>query len=165
MPNYRIPARASAELLQMRGYLQDAWSRFARGSAEGCTSTDLSTENHVARSSGNKAQRYSAWLEGDLPDQATIALFGAVPIGDSGTALETLNLGHAGLRNECWPNASGTSAGGCRGDLVSPQRAAQRLRRPPRSGAPRHILRLSQPAEERFTPDNREVLTCSGIVP
>ena len=105
----------------------------------------------MARSSGNEAQRYSPWLEG-FTDQAEIALFGAVPAGASETALETLSLGHAGLQNECWPSVSGTSAGGCRGDLLSPRRATRRSPRPPRSGAPRHNLKHSQVAEERFTP-------------
>jgi hypothetical protein len=116
----------------------------------------------MARSRGNEAQRYSASLEGPT-DQAEITLFGAGPNGDSETALETLSLGHAGLRNECWPSVSGTSAGGCRGDLVSPRPATRRLPRPPRSGAPRHNLRLSQPAQERFTPG--EILTYFRTVP
>lgn len=105
----------------------------------------------MARRSANEAQRYSRWLE-RLTDQAEIALFGADPIGDSETVLETLSLGHACLQNECWPSASVTSAGGCRGDLFSPRRATRRLPRPPRSGAPRHNLKHSQAAEERFTP-------------
>jgi hypothetical protein len=102
----------------------------------------------MAGSSRNEAQRHSPWLEG-LTDQAEIALFGAGPIGASETALETLSLGHAGLRNECWPSVSGTSAGGCRGDLVSPRPATRRLPRPRLGGASRHNPRLSQagPAE------------------
>ena len=63
-------------------------------------------------------------------------------------ALDTLNLGHADLRNEC----SGTSA------IVSSTfrtgLAAPRLRRPPRTPTPLHQSRPSQRAEARFILDN-----------
>jgi len=72
---------------------------------------------------------------------------------EPGLALDTLNLGHADLRNEC----SGTSAivsSTFRTGLAAPRRATPRLRRPPRKRTPLHQSRPSQRAEARFILDN-----------
>jgi len=113
----------------------------------------------MARSTRKDTQRLSAPVEAaSLPDLTEITFPAAAPQGESGAAFETLNLGHAGLRNECWSGASGTGSGSRRGDSVASRLAAGRLRRPPRSRTPLHWVRPSQAAEARFTPDNREFL-------
>ena len=108
--------------------------------------------NHMARSTRNDAQRQSAPnIEPGLPDHGLI--------GESGAALESLNLGHASLRNECWSGASGRGLDSSRSEFAAPQFATQRLRGPRRRRTQLHHSRPQHRAEARFTPDNREILT------
>jgi hypothetical protein len=72
---------------------------------------------------------------------------------EPGRALDTLNLGHAGLRNECWSGTSAMVSSTFRTGLVAPRRATPRLR-PPRKRTPLHQSRPPQRAEARFIPDN-----------
>jgi len=62
----------------------------------------LSKENDVARSTRNDAQRQSApKVEQSLRDLAELAVCEEDSFVELGSALDTLNLGHAGVRNEC----------------------------------------------------------------
>jgi hypothetical protein len=74
-------------------------------------------------------------------------------------ALESLNLGHAGLRSECWPSASDTRASHRNCGSWPARSAALRLQRPPRQRTPRHRMRPSRRAEARFISDDYEFLT------
>jgi hypothetical protein len=113
----------------------------------------------VARSTRNDVQRQSAAkVEQSLRDLAELAVCEEDSFVELGPAVDTLNLGHAGLRNECWSGASGRGLGCSRSEFAAPQFAAQPLRGPRR----RRTLHHSRPphrAEARFTPDNREILT------
>ena len=87
--------------------------------------------NHMARSTRNDAQRQSAPnIEPGLPDLVELAGSEDGLIGESGAALESLNLGHASLRNECWSGASGRGLVSSRSEFAAPQFATQRLRGP-----------------------------------
>ena len=110
----------------------------------------------MARSKRNEANRLTASVEAKFPDLTEISVSEAVPNSESGAALETLNLGHAGLRNECWSGASASGLGSYRGDSLAPRLAIRRLRRPPRCRMPLHSVRPLQAAEARFTSDNFE---------
>jgi len=99
----------------------------------------------VARSTRNDAQRHSApKVEPGLPDLVELAGSEDALIGASGAALESLNLGHARLRNECWSGVGGKGL-----SLRGPWRRRTQL----------HHSRPPRRAEARFTPDNREILT------
>lgn len=99
----------------------------------------------MARSTRNNAQRQSApKVEQGLRDVAELAVCEEDSIVESGPTLDTLNLGHAGLRTECWPG--------------TPRLATLRLRRPPRRRTPLHRWRPSDGAEARFTPNNSGIL-------
>jgi hypothetical protein len=111
----------------------------------------------MARSKRNEAQRPSATVEVGVRELAETVSEAALNV-TSGATLETLDLGHAGLRNVCWSSASGMGSGSCRDDSVAPL-VTRRVRRPPRSRTPLHCVRPSQAAEARFTPDNCEFLT------
>jgi hypothetical protein len=64
----------------------------------------------MARSTQNDPRRESTPdVERALNDRAEIEGFKENPIGRSGAAQETLNIGHACLRNECWPGTSAAS--------------------------------------------------------
>jgi hypothetical protein len=76
-------------------------------------------------------------IQASTPTEITVSE--AACYGESGTGFETLNLGHACLRNECCSRV--------------------RFRRPRRSRTPLHRLRPSGGAEARFTPDNYEFRT------
>jgi hypothetical protein len=120
----------------------------------------LSKGNHVARSTRNDAQRQSALkVEPSLPDLVELAGSEDGLIGESVAVLDSLNLGHAGLRNECWPGASGRGLSSSRSEFAALRFATQRLRRPRRRRTQLHLSRPAQRAEARFTPDNREILT------
>jgi hypothetical protein len=114
----------------------------------------------VARSTRNDAQRQSApKIEQSLRDLAELAVCEEDSFVELGPALETLNLGHAGLRNECWPGTSAMVSSTSRSGPAAPRRATLRLRRRSRKCTPLHRPRPSQRAEARFIPDNREILT------
>jgi hypothetical protein len=114
----------------------------------------------MARSTRNDAQRQSVpRVEQGLRDLAELAVCEEDSIVESRPAPDILDLGHAGLRNECWSGASGTVSDTLRTGSAGPRRATQRLRRPPRRRTRLHFSRPSQEAEARFTPDNREILT------
>src|SRR4029077_9121684 len=116
--------------------------------------------NHVARSTRNDARRQSALkVEPSLPDLVELAGSEDGLIGESAAALDSLNLGDAGLRNECWSGASGRGLGSSRSEFAAPQFATQRLRGPRRRRTQLHLSRPAQRAETRFTPDIREILT------
>ncbi len=112
----------------------------------------------MARSTRNAAQRQSArQVEQSLRDLAELAVCEEDSIVESGPVLDTLNLGHAGLRNECWPGTSAMVSSTSRSGPAAPRRATLRLRRP-RKRTPLHRSRLSPRAEARFVPDNHEIL-------
>ena len=114
----------------------------------------------MARSTRNDAQRQSApKVEQSLGVLAELAVCEEDSIVESGPALDTLNLGHAGLRNECWPGTCAMVSSTSRSGPAALQRATLRLRRPPRKRTPLRRSRPSQRAEARFIPDNHEILT------
>jgi len=114
----------------------------------------------VARSTRNDPQRPSApRVEQGLRVAAEPAAREEESLVELGPAPESLNLGHAGLRNECWPGTSAMVSSTCRSGPAAPRRATLRRRRPPRKRTPLHGSRPSQRAEARFIPDNREILT------
>lgn len=113
----------------------------------------------MARSSRNDAQRQSALMvEEGRSDLTELPVPEGGAIGESAAALETLSLGHAGLRNECWSGVSGMELGSCRRQTAAPRLATLRLRRAPRCRTPLHSVKPSQAAEARFTPDDCELL-------
>jgi hypothetical protein len=73
--------------------------------------------------------------------------------------LEGLNLGHAGLRSECWSGATDARAIHRNNESWPARSAVLRLQRPPRQRTPRHRMRPSHRAETRFTFDDYEYLT------
>jgi hypothetical protein len=106
----------------------------------------------MARSTQHDPRRESTPdVERAPNDRAEIEGFKENPIGRSGAAQETLNIGHACLRNECWPGTSAAAWGSCRSESVAPRRTPPRLRRPARRRTPLHRVRPSQVAEARFT--------------
>jgi hypothetical protein len=111
----------------------------------------------MARSTRNDAQRQSALkVEPALSDVVELAGSEDTPLGESA---ESLNLGHAGLRSECWSGASGRGLGYFRSEFAAPQFATQRLRDSRRRHTQPHHSRPPQRAEARFTPENCEILT------
>lgn len=93
----------------------------------------------MARSTQKDPERQSALeVQSTLHDSAEIVQPQDRPFGRS---QETLNIGHAGLRNECW---------------AALRQAALRLQRPARKRTPLHCSRPSQVAEARFTSDGYE---------
>jgi hypothetical protein len=91
----------------------------------------------MARSTQNDAARQLVpEVESSLHDEAEIVQPQDKPFGRSTPAQETLNIGHAGLRSECW---------------AALRQATLRLRRPARKRTPLHCSRPSQVAEARFT--------------
>jgi len=114
----------------------------------------------VARSTRNAAQRQSApKVEQSLSDLAELAVCEVDSFVELGPALDTLELGHAGLRKECWPGTSAMVSSTARSGPAAPRPVALRLRRPPRKRTPLHRSRPSRRAEARFIPDNREIPT------
>jgi hypothetical protein len=114
----------------------------------------------VARSTRNDVQRqWTPKVEQGLRDVAELAVSEEDSFVELGPALDTLNLGHAGLRNECWSRVGGMGLGSSRSEFAAPQFATQRLRGPRRRRTQLHLSRPAQRAEARFTPDNREILT------
>jgi hypothetical protein len=108
----------------------------------------------VARSRRNDALRQLApKIEQEL------AVCEEDSIVESGPVLDTLNLGHASLRNECWSRVGGMGLGSLRSEYAAPQFATPRLRGPRGRRARLHHSRPPHRAEARFTPDNREFLT------
>jgi hypothetical protein len=96
----------------------------------------------MARSTQKDPERQLApEVESALHDRAEIVQPQDRPFGRSVPAQETLNIGHAGLRSECW------------GAL---QQATRRLRRLPRKRTPLHCSRPSHVAEARFTSEAYE---------
>lgn len=111
----------------------------------------------MARSRQNDPRRESTPdVERALNDRAEMEEFKENPIGRSGAAPETLNIGHACLRSECWPAPSAASWGSCCSESVAPRRAPARLQRPARRRTPLHRVRPSQVAEARFTSQDYE---------
>jgi hypothetical protein len=114
----------------------------------------------MTRSARNDTQRQLVpKVEQGLRDLAELAVCDEVSTVESGAAPDSLDLGHAGVRNECWSGASGMRSETSRTGSAGPRLATQRLPRPPRRRTPLHCLRPSQQAEARFTPDYREFLT------
>jgi hypothetical protein len=114
----------------------------------------------MARSTRNDAQRQlTPTVEPGLPDRVERAESQDGLIVESGAALESLNLGHAGLRKECWAGASVMGLGNSRSETAALRLATQRLRRPPRKRTQLHCSRPSHGAEARFTPAIFEILT------
>jgi hypothetical protein len=74
------------------------------------------------------------------------------------TSEETLNLGHAGLRSECWPGTGVPGSGSGHSVSAAPRYPALRLRRPARKRTPLHRVRPSQAAEARFTSEDYEFI-------
>ena len=147
-------------LMQMRGYLQDIRTRFAPRSAFGTRFYHLSKENHVASSTRKDPQRQSvSQVEQSRRDLAELAVCEEDSVVELGPAACTVNLGHAGLRNECWPGTSALVSSTGRSGPAAPRRLTRRLQRPPRQRTPLHRSRPSPPAEARFIPDNHEFLT------
>lgn len=96
----------------------------------------------MARSNQNDPERQLApEVESALHDRAEIVVPQDRPFGRSVPAQDTLNIGHAGLRSECW---------------AALRQATLRLRRPARKRTPLHCSRPSQVAEARFTSDGYE---------
>jgi hypothetical protein len=95
----------------------------------------------MARSNQNGPERQSApEVETTPHDRAEIVQPQDRPFGRSIPAPKTLNIGHAGLRSECWA-------------ALTP-----RSRRSARKHLPLHRSRPSQVAEARFTSDVYEFL-------
>ena len=114
----------------------------------------------MARSTRNDPQRPLApRVEQGLRLPAEPAAREEDSLVELGPAPETLNLGHAGLRNECWPGTSAMVSSTSRSGPAVPRSATLRPRRLPRKRTPFHGSRPSQWAEARFIPDNREILT------
>jgi hypothetical protein len=95
-------------------------------------------------------------VERALNDRAEIEEFKENSSGRSGAAQETLNIGHACLRSECWPGTSAASWGSCLSESVAPRRTPARFQRPARRRTPLHRVRPSQVAEARFTSQDYE---------
>jgi hypothetical protein len=115
----------------------------------------------MARSPQNDPHRQSApEVERALhEDRAEVVGSEESLFGPSGVAQETLNIGHAGLRSECWPGTSAPGWGSGRSESAAGRQAARRLRRPARKRTPLHRTRPAQVAEARFTSDDYEFLT------
>ena len=144
----------------MSGYLQDMHTLSRDALHLGTHFYRSGKEGHMARSSRDDAQRQSALLvEEGRSDLTELPVPDGGGIGESGAALDTLSLGHAGLRNECWSGVSGMELGSRRRQTAAPRLAALRLRRAPRCRTPLHSVRPSQAAEARYTPDDPEFLT------
>jgi hypothetical protein len=114
----------------------------------------------MARSTHNDPQRQSASeVERALrEDRAEVVGSDESLFGPSAVAPETLNIGHAGLRNECWPGTSARGWGGGRSESAAARHAALRLRRPARKRTPLHRARPAQVAEARFTSEDYEFI-------
>jgi hypothetical protein len=96
----------------------------------------------MARSTQNDPKRQLvSEVESALHDRGEIAQPQDRPFGRSVPTQETLNIGHAGLRSECW---------------AALRQATLRLRRPARKRTPLHCSRPSQVAEARFTSQDYE---------
>jgi hypothetical protein len=110
----------------------------------------------MARSRQNDPRRESTPdAERVLDDRAEIDGLKENPIGRSGAAPETLNIGHACLRSECRPGTSAAAWSSRRTESAAPRRTP-RLRRPARRRTPLHCVRPSQGAEARFTSQDHE---------
>jgi hypothetical protein len=92
-------------------------------------------------------------------DRAEVVGCNESPFGPSGAAQETLNIGHARLRSECWPGTSAARWGSGRSESAEGRHAALRLPRPARKRTPLHRARPAQVAEARFTSHDYEFLT------
>ena len=109
----------------------------------------------MARSMRNDAKRQAAPnVEQSLHLVAELAVCEEDSFVEPGLGLDTLNLGHAGLRNECWSGTSAIVSSTSRSGPAAPRRATPRLRHPPRKRTPLHQSRPSQRAEARFILDN-----------
>lgn len=96
----------------------------------------------MARSTRNDREpQLAPEVESTVHDQAKTVQAENVPFDRSVPAPETLNVGHAGLRCECW---------------AALRPATARFRRPARKRTPLHCSRPSQVAEARFTSDGYE---------
>jgi hypothetical protein len=115
----------------------------------------------MGRSTQNDPHRQSVPEEGSAlhDDRAEVVGSEESLFGLSGAPQETLNIGHAGLRSECWPGTSAPVWGSGRSESAAGRHAALRLRRPARTRTPLHRARPSQVAEARFTSDDYEHLT------
>jgi hypothetical protein len=103
-------------------------------------------ETNMGHTKRNEAQRRAAAeAEPTLHNQAELAKPAQGSSGHSGAALETLNLGHACLKSECWSGPSEISA-------------SRRLRGPAWQRSPLHCWRPSQRAKTEFRLDDEEIL-------
>lgn len=92
----------------------------------------------MAQSRRNDIQRETPTdLERVPNDRQQIAVDNEGLFDGFGPVLESLDLGHAGLRSECW---------------AALRQRTLRLPRSARQRTPLHLARPSAPAEARFTP-------------
>lgn len=111
----------------------------------------------MAQTKRNDAQRPSpVELEPTLKERGDIAASDETSIGPLSD--ETLNLGHACLRSECWSGMGEMASGRACGATAIPPSVTRR-RGPPRKRSPRHHSRPLRGAEARFTSDDYEFLT------
>lgn len=66
---------------------------------------------------------------------------------------------HPGLRSECWPGASVTTADDCQCELAAWARPARRGQRRPVQSTSLHHLRPSRPADARMFGEEGQLLT------
>jgi len=105
----------------------------------------------MAHTKRNEAQKRTApKLERDLHEGPRVPEPDEVPTDHSRASLETLSIGHACLRSECWPGtADGLSVYPC-GASASALCGTRRRRRPLRERPRSHRSRPSERAETRF---------------
>jgi hypothetical protein len=114
----------------------------------------------VARSTRNDTQRRLApKVEQSLRALVELAVCEEDSFVEPGSALDALNLGHAGLRNECWPGTSAMKSCTAPNGPVAAPCPTLRLQRSPRKRTPLHRSRPSHRAEARFVPDSSEILS------
>jgi len=109
----------------------------------------LGNENRMARSARNDGT--GSWHgKGGPRDPAVRAARAEDSVVESEPAPDSLNLGHAGLSDECWSGTCRMGSGRCGGVSAVPPRQPH---------TPSNRSRPSQQAEAHFTPENREFLT------
>jgi hypothetical protein len=114
----------------------------------------------MARSTRNDRQRQSGRkVEQGLHDLADLALHVEDSIIEPGPAPDSLNLGHAGLRNECWSGASGRVSVTFRSGSAGLRLGTQRFRDERRTRTQLHHRRPPHRAEARFAAVYWEILT------
>jgi hypothetical protein len=113
----------------------------------------------MAHTKRNEAQKRTApKLERDLHEGPQIPKPEEVPADHSRASLETLSIGHACLRRECWPGAADRLSdypGGASATALS----AIRHRRPTPGRSGSHPSRPSERAETRFVLNDYEIVS------